>query len=346
MQRIKKITLFLLTSLAFLYTIGYLSWRGLLLSPLYETSWQLQLSEVFGAWIYLLLVPLILLMLVTHRWRALAVLGIPLAFFLWEYGAQFLPNWQHGLSPKVAQAQSIDDETLSVLTWNMYLTAKVDDDFYQILREEDPDILTLQEVSYAMRRVLQQDLKEAYPYQYYQHYGKLASLSRYPLSPTLEESLTLYGCLCLPLELSWQGRSLTIINIHMPSPDVRYSFRRKIPRLMQYDRSGQDLYHEILLKLLTEIEGPILLNGDLNTTERQRDFKNLTETLTDSFAEAGWGMGFTYPNVTRRAPPWLVPLVQIDHILHSDELVALTADTVQLRRSDHRAVTATLRWRE
>lgn len=347
MQRIKQISSFLFTSLALLYTIVYLLWRLLLVSPLYETSWQLQASEVFGAWVYLGLVPMLLLALLARRWRALAVLAIPLAFFVWEYGAQFLPNWQHALSAQIAQAaQADDDGILSVMTWNTFLIPTINDDFQQLLNEEDPDIITLQEVSYAMTRVLDQELKEEYPYQYFQHYGGLATLSRYPLAPTLDESLTLYGCRCLPLKLMWQDRSLTIINIHLPSPGVRYSFRRTLPRLLNFDASGQEIYHDILLKMLAEIDGPILLQGDLNTTERQRHFKNLTKVLTDSFAEAGWGMGFTYPNVTRRVPVWVVPLVQIDHILHSEELVALTADTEQLSRSDHRAVRATLRWRD
>lgn len=349
MQHIKQISSFIPPSLALLYTIAYLLWRGLLLSPLYEISWQLQLSEIFGAWIYLPLLPLIALVVLTRRWRAVAALCIPLAFFAWEYGAQFLPNWQHGWTTQSAQAQAqpVDDDVLSVLTWNTLISSTVQDDLHRILTQETPDIVTLQEVSYSMRRTLNEEYAQRYPYQYYQSTRRLITLSRYPLTNAIpDDELMLYGCRCLPLEIVWKGRALTIINIHLPSPDVRYSFRSRIPRVLKFDASGQDLYYQALFKLLDQIEGPILLQGDINTTERQPHFKQLTQTLTDSFAEAGWGMGFTYPNSTRRGPAWLMPLIQIDHILHSEELVALTAQTEQLRRSDHRAVRATLRWRE
>lgn len=345
-SRIKNLVSVTLMCLAAIYTASYLLWRGLLLTPLYDTFWQLQLSEVFGAWFYLPLFPLLLLVLMARNGRAAILLAIPFAFFLWEYGAQFLPNWQHGFSTQTVWAQAEDDRDLQVLTWNTLNSSTVQDDFAAFLRDEQPDVVALQEVGRGMHRVLGEEYTDLYPYRYEQYYGRLVTMSRYPIKPILEDSVLLYGCRCQPLALTWRGRTVTLINIHIIRPDVNFSVQSRLPRITSFDQSNQEIYYTALFKLLDEIDGPIILQGDLNTAERQRSFRHLTRTFTDSFAEAGWGFGFTYPHWDRRGPDWLVPLVQIDHILHTNELVAISARTEQLKRSDHLAVMATLRWRE
>lgn len=346
MVQTKNYFSFFLLTLASIYTVGYLLWRGLLLTPLYDASWHLQLSEVFGAWFYLPLLPLLLLGLIVRNRHAVAIVAIPFAFFAWEYGAQFLPNWQHGFSTPAAWAQEDADQHLRVATWNTLYSSAVQDDFDALLQTERPDIVTLQEASYGMRHLLEQEYSELYPYQYSRHYGRLVTLSRYPMTPLLTDSLLLRGCRCQPLRVEWRDRSLTLINIHLPSPDVRFNLRNRVPRITRFDRRNQEPYYIVLFKILDQFDGPIIMQGDINTTERQPNFKRLTSTFTDSFAEAGWGFGFTFPNLAPRGPKWAVPLVQIDHILHTDEFVAVAARTERLQQSDHLAVLATLRWRE
>lgn len=350
MNKIFRLLQICVLILALLYTSGYLLWRGLLLSRFYETSWHLQISEVFWAWSYLPLLPLILCALLIRQWRALIVLSLPLAFFMWEYGAQFLPNWQHEWNAPVlyAQASSEHDEVsgrpLSVMTWNSFRSSRIADDLEDVLRNDSPDIITIQEVSSGLRRQFQ-DFEQLYPYQYYERYASLMTVSRVPLAQPSIDEIHRLGCRCLPLQLEWEGRPLTIINIHIPRPKVYFHFRNGLPKVTYFNPSDQNLHYKVLFKILDQVEGPLLLQGDINTTERQPNFLRLTQSMQDSFSEVGWGMGFTYPNSTFRDPWWLIPVVQIDHILHSEELVALSAKVDTLRGSDHLYVAATLRWR-
>jgi hypothetical protein len=104
-------------ALAMLYTMSYGLWRILLLTPLYQEFWQLQLSDVFGSWAYLPLVPLGLLVALTRNRRAAYLLLLPLFFFGAEYGRQFLPNWQR-LWPREEPVA-----VLRVMSWNMLYTS-------------------------------------------------------------------------------------------------------------------------------------------------------------------------------------------------------------------------------
>ena len=350
MKKIVQLIQVLVFLLALLYTSGYLLWRGLLESSVYETSWHLQISEVFWAWFYLPLFPLTLIGLLMRQWRTILVLALPLSFFMWEYGAQFLPNWQHEWNSQALYAQEdeandeFEEKQLRVMTWNSFRSSRIADDLEELLLDNGPDIITIQEVSSGLRRNLQ-DFEQIYPYQYYESYATLMTISRMPLSQPQIDRQFRVGCRCQPLSLEWDGRRLTIINIHIPRPKVYFHFRNGLPKITYFNPKDQDLHYKVLFKILEQVEGPLLVQGDINTTERQPNFLRLTQTLTDSFAEAGWGMGFTYPNSTFRDPWWLMPVVQIDHILHSEEMVAISATVDDLQSSDHLFVAATLRWR-
>lgn len=325
-----------------LYACAYLVWRLLLISPLYAQYWQIQITEVFGSWFYLPLLPLLFLSLCTRGWRPLYILMLPTAFFVWEYGAQFAPNWQRKLaSPVYAQGEL---HQLRVLTWNSHLSYNASGEFFELLETIQPDVVTLQEVSSRMKARAAAELMQEYPYQHFQRHGWLLTLSRYPLSEPEVQELNRLGCRCLPLQVQKETRTFIVVNTHVPRPTVQYRLRSGVPSITHFDPSEQQRYFEVLFTVLEELEGPLLLQGDLNTTERQPYFRQLTDRFRDSFAEAGWGMGYTYPKTQAWHPFWLLPLIRIDHILHSPEFVTTAAWTGSIKESDHLYVVAELYW--
>lgn len=105
-----------------------------------------------------------------------------------------------------------------------------------------------------------------------------------------------------------------------------------------------------------EAVGTVLVIGDLNLTDQTRAYATVTETLQDAFREAGWGFGFTFPHVHRignllpstpgiSVIPFPGPLVRLDYILHSDDMVAESARVGCAGGSDHCYVVARLSWR-
>ncbi len=101
------------------------------------------------------------------------------------------------------------------------------------------------------------------------------------------------------------------------------------------------LWHEELADLTavgvrrgTTRDVPVVLAGDLNSSQDHPAFRRLTAVLTDAHAALGRGWVRTWPQ--GGAVP---PFVQLDHVL-VDGLPVVDAGTVRLPRTDHAAVWA------
>jgi endonuclease/exonuclease/phosphatase family metal-dependent hydrolase len=95
---------------------------------------------------------------------------------------------------------------------------------------------------------------------------------------------------------------------------------------------------------IAEIEGPLLVVGDFNTTPQSENYALLRRQLRDAFLDSGRGFGFSYPATPKFGIrlPW--PLVRIDYIFHSDHLASYdTRALVNSGGSDHRPVVSELR---
>lgn len=325
--------------LALLYTILFVFWRGLLLSPYYDRFWQLRLSEVFNAWAYLpLLLPLGLALLLRQR-NALLILLLPMGCFGYEYGLQYLPkwhNWEYGGSPAVI---------LRVLTWNTHATMDQHDEFIHEVKRVQPDLIALQEASYSLRRKVADELFAEYPYQIddlLSSAESLVTLSRYPVSQHSFDR-RIGGCRCQQLVIQWHDRQITVINSHVPSPYISLDLFPRIPRVVIFDNKFQYRAMDALLAQVANISGPLLLVGDLNTTEQQWNLRRLEYYLQDAFGQAGWGMGFTFPVGKRLRYFAVPPFVRIDHILYNEHWQAMASWPGPPLDSDHLYVLADLR---
>ena len=87
--------------------------------------------------------------------------------------------------------------------------------------------------------------------------------------------------------------------------------------------------------LVKKSEMPTLLLGDFNTPPGSQAYQTLAGEFEDSFAEAGFGFGWTFPT---RLPGW-----RIDFIW-SRGLRAANCTTGPRELSDHRPVVAKLVW--
>jgi endonuclease/exonuclease/phosphatase (EEP) superfamily protein YafD len=96
---------------------------------------------------------------------------------------------------------------------------------------------------------------------------------------------------------------------------------------------------------------PLIVTGDFNTTSLSAAYRTLTSALGDSWREAGWGFGGTFPGgtvtfgtpagVTEVAVPMWV--TRIDYVFHSRDWVAVSSQIGPWDGySDHRPVIATL----
>jgi vancomycin resistance protein VanJ len=196
----------------------------------------------------------------------------------------------------------------------------------EIIRQEKPDILLIQEYSRALVSPSFHGLDDLYPVLHVdvapEEFGQ-AMFSRYPLKP-------------VGVEFD-KGRTQKIL-VETPAGPIAIWNVHPIPPYLvppeQYDVQISSLVADI-----SKSKGPLIVAGDFNATDQSEAYRMITTYLKDAHWEAGWGFGFSYP-----APPYTFmdsrlqtgPLWRIDHIFHSQNFMVTSAYTLRTSGgSDH-----------
>jgi endonuclease/exonuclease/phosphatase (EEP) superfamily protein YafD len=302
-----------------------------------ERIWWLALANVFAV---LFFVPLLALVPVALAWPSRWLRGavaVPLAIFVASFGPQVVPN----------QLVPVSDGNVRVATFNLFQAKKHQRELVALIRAQNADVVALQELTWPMAQAAERELSDRYPYQYVSldtwSLG-MGILSRYPLRP-LPDAIELRR---QRVELDVDGRTVTLVNVHLSSPDY---FTFSPPQLYRLSLPGgyspyfRDREGPVLLRELDSISGPLVVVGDFNTGERELLYDAFRQRLRDAYRETAWGFGFTYP-VERtyfgvRLP---LPVVRIDYIWSGGGVEPIAAHTeCNTAGSDHCMVIADLR---
>lgn len=258
-----------------------------------------------------------------------------------------------------------DNQVLKVLTYNVrafnlynwvnFKEAK--DSILRFIVREDPDIICLQEY-YSQERgsFTSADLyrllnKTPYRHIHYtigdnrnSRYG-IATFSSFPIvgSGVIRFNNTIN--VTIYTDIDFNGDTLRIFNNHLQSIHLNkrnYAFIDSL-RLRYSDQQLQDILDisfrlkdayikraeqvEIISGQIASSPYHVIVCGDFNDTPVSFTYKKMKHGLSDSFIEAGSGIGNTYSGT--------FPSFRIDFILHSPELTALDTHRSRLKLSDH-----------
>ncbi|HYF61565.1 MAG TPA: endonuclease/exonuclease/phosphatase family protein [Herpetosiphonaceae bacterium] len=276
---------------------------ALQLTPLAATA-PLKLALAVEIWLFAIPALALAAGLIRRRRAEGVVGGLGLLLFAALYGGHFRPR----------QAEPAG-QTLRVMTWNLRYDETDARAIAAAVQREQPDVLAVQELGAALDGPLAALLNAAYPHQARYpdpgHHG-FAVYSRLPVRSE-PPALGMDDCRCQVATLSVAGRGVTLINAHPHT-----ARRVKLLGLpVGIDTGSQDGSFRALAALVGRTAGPLILAGDLNTTERQPNYRLLRRSLGDAFAERGWGLGLTYPSEPKLGPlPW-GPILRLDYILPS-----------------------------
>jgi vancomycin resistance protein VanJ len=301
---------------------------------------------------FLALLPLLLIAGVLARcWRLMLGLLIPVLAFVGLYGALFVPA--------IASSPS-GSSTLTAMTFNLLLGNLDAAPLVQIIRNYNPDIVGLQELTPELAARLIPLLSSDYPYTTFelplQDTSEVVGiLSRFPIQA--QETFPLPGVryginvntqaeFILPgprlgiratVQIDQQPIEVSVVDLihnplfstplnHWNSAATEY-YRQKI---LESDRLKQELQRE----------HPFLLLCDCNFQDTSAVYARVSRFAEDSFEEVGWGLGRTAVfNLG-------VPTQRIDYIWHSPEFKAIESFTGRDRgSSDHLPVIAKLQLR-
>jgi vancomycin resistance protein VanJ len=167
---------------------------------------------------------------------------------------------------------------------------------------------------------------------------ELTLTSRYPIQSHRVVRFPHSGHVLSKAVLDVRGVLVTVINIHVWTLDIQGRFPNyaELSLKDRVTRFSTDRWEAVdkLLALVGNASGPVIVCGDFNTPPRGALYNALRSRLSDAFAVAGWGLGFTY-----RAD---LPMLRIDYVWTTDRLRATGAFVLAAGASDHCAFVADL----
>lgn len=215
---------------------------------------------------------------------------------------------------------NLPETNLLVMLANVQGNNKNYSELVQAVKSVNPDILVLQEVTSAWWENIQV-LSVNYPY--FKSAPRaggsgLAIFSRYPIESADILTLDLSTHPALFCKINFEGRLLSVLTLHPPTPMRSDKF---------VYRNGQFAQVASIIKTTPE---PKLIVGDLNTTIWSPYF---TDLIRDSgLRDARLGKGL-YPSWNAVLPPFL--RIPIDHCLVSEEIEVENIGTGNYTGSDH-----------
>ena len=277
---------------------------GLLLGLLFGDRFTITaLYHSFAQLFWLGALALLVLALVTRSWIAALLLALPAAAFLWVYSSLLIPS-----PPR----EPLGGSTFTLLSYNIQWRRGGD---YQaaidVIRQQNADIVALQEVSPQAARALEAAFSGRYPYlalhPQERGFDGQAVLSRYPI---VADDFFLRGFGQQRTIITVDGTPIILYNVHLATPLLVRDGRRRFDISM---REREVL--EIVERVNREEAGArVLVVGDFNLTDRSTDYFHLTRDagLIDAHMRRGSGLGWTWAYMPRLLPP----LLRIDYLFY------------------------------
>lgn len=235
---------------------------------------------------------------------------------------------------------------LRAMTLNLAGSSSNDRNLARIAREQELDILALQEVTPGFWKTEGATLRKYFAHFAYREssegYWTQALLSRYPLDSIEFRDpgpgfSNFDSRLVIKATVTINEESFQILVVHLSVPFYRGPCRGMMCLLTRYDQTQRDDQLRLLLQWFTSGEATSLILGDLNISDQNPVYLEILENALDSGRcshgdPATWPANYSLPAFTR-----------IDYALIHPGLIApfrLHSRTLQLPQTDHRGVIA------
>ena len=219
---------------------------------------------------------------------------------------------------------------------------------------EDPDFVALEDATGQGRA-----LKHDYPGRTVLEEGQFVFMSKTPVESgaALPWPTWRGRPVAAVFDVSWQGKELAIYEVHLPTPRgdlAKLAGLGLVKELAGRNRRRSDnmSFAEAmtarvqlardLAGVLAREERPFVAVGDFNMPPDGYVHRVIAAGLTDCFAQAGRGFGFTFPCDTHNPLTLGGPWLRLDYALAGPGWRTRDCRVEPGRRSQHRAVVVTL----
>lgn len=357
MKKIINVILLILNSVALLLMLGST------MAGVVPPSKFIGFSLLSYGYLYLVLLNVLFVivwLMLGSKWFLLSVVGILLRM-------SFIPLYfQVGGTDKVEAEDG--QVSLKVMTFNVHrfsgvdLVWSIDDsnmlDFIQIVEEEQPDVLAMQEYVGRGDKVKLTERLEEMGYLYKTSAYENGSITGDVIFSKLPfvEIVHIDGFSKLYVDLLWNDDTLRVYSLHLDSYCLDSSDQKQIHDIKHGNMDSTTglgtlrkfretiKAHEEEWKSLSDSfesrDGLTIVAGDFNDTPASYFYQQCRKLFVDSYCEAGQGFSTTYHGVfTRRAS---FPAFRIDMVFHSNDMEAIAYRRVKSEISDHYPIIVTL----
>lgn len=211
-----------------------------------------------------------------------------------------------------------------------------------LIKDANPDVLFVQELTPAWSATLDKEIKEIYQFKVagplIGHHG-IAIYSKYSLENKviLRNSAKKPYTICA--DLTFGKRKIQLINTHLASPGIAVENKKRfIPLYAQNYKTRKQQIQELNSLVNTEDYDCQILAGDLNTLQSEPIFKRLRMHWVDSGNQLFRWKQFNFPNTSR-----LKPMMTLDYIMGRGNIQLQDSEIIKGGYSDHFPVMTTVR---
>ncbi len=303
-----------------------------------DRFYPLSFANTFALYGFLpLLVAVPLTLLLRARWLTL-IGAAALVVGMLHYGPLYVPK---GIPTAKGAA-------LKVMTFNIWFENNQTDVIEKYIASANPDLILIQEITNQYANEGIKALQTTYPYQVYERFrtGDLI-LSKFPFVEQSDFALgkdIAFDHQRVVLDVS--GQKIAVYNIHLPYPLLGASrIHTRFWYLNAASGWNDKPRNQQAAELLDKVRGERLsyiVGGDFNTSSQSGTYDMLAAVMRDSWREAGWGLGATWPNaLVAGLPSFVPPMIKIDYLWHSYGVETLEAHVGPALTSDHLPYMAT-----
>jgi len=303
-----------------------------------DRYWPLSFANTFALYGFLpLLVAVPLALLLRARW--LTLIGVvALVVGLLHFGPLYLPK----------QTPTAQGVVIKVMTFNIWYENNQTDVIEKYIVSINPDLVLIQEITNQYANEGIKALQTAYPYQVHESFrtGDLI-LSKFPIVEQGDFALgrdMAFDHQRVVIDVS--GQKIAVYNIHLPYPLLGTSrIHTRFWYLNAASGWNDKPRNQQAAELLDKLDGEQLryiVGGDFNSSSQSATYDMLAAVMRDSWREAGWGLGATWPNArVAGLPSFMPPVIKIDYLWHSYGIATLEAHVGPPLTSDHLPYMAT-----
>lgn len=227
-----------------------------------------------------------------------------------------------GVAPLFLPESGVPDSGYKVMTFSKMGRNNKLKKVASVIKEEQPEIFFVQELTQEEAEVLVGMLKKSYQERLFYEYG--------------------YGNLTASVYelMKEEGPYKYFSKIKVFAPDLTISTWNVHFQKSFFNTNVQDEMAGQLAAEIKSTEGPIIVGGDFNATVMNSPYKKINKILINTFEKNGVGFGYTFPSPARNLGA-ITRFLRIDHIFVSSHF---NVDEVHVGKnsggSDHYPVVA------